>query len=229
MSKTIVSIEKVTKYFGTKDSQVAAVKEVSLEIEEGSYTVILGRSGSGKSTLLNLMAGLDKVSSGRLVVADQDLSKINSRELAKYRSKIGIIFQAYNLLPNLNTVENVLIGGWASGKNVQEKDASAILESLGLTHRVGANVKTLSGGEKQRVAIGRSLISNPEILFCDEPTGALDSTSEKQVQDILEKLHKEKKLTIVLVTHNPDFVQYADKVVKMEDGRIVSVEKTGRK
>lgn len=228
MPTNIISIKKVAKFFGPKDSQIAAVKDVDLEIEKGSYTVILGRSGSGKSTLLNLISGLDKVSSGELVVAGQNLSKMKSKELSKYRSKIGIIFQSYNLLPNLNTVENILMGGWAGGTKVTKKEAIEVSELLGLTHRLDANVKTLSGGERQRVGIGRSLMANPEILFCDEPTGALDSTSEKQVQEILQKIHKEKGLTIVLVTHNPDFTAYADKVVKMEDGKIVSIEKGGK-
>jgi putative ABC transport system ATP-binding protein len=218
-----IQITGVSKFYGTKKDLVKAVGPVSLEIEKGSLTVILGRSGSGKSTLLNLMAGLDKVTDGTLKVGDDELSRISSGNLAKYRSKVGIIFQFYNLLPNLNTVENVMMGAWAGGKKVEEQKAIDLLKQFGLEHRTTADVKTLSGGEKQRVAIARSLIGDPEILFCDEPTGALDTTSENQVRDILVDLNK-KGLTIVMVTHNPDFAQIADKVVNMKDGEIISID-----
>jgi putative ABC transport system ATP-binding protein len=218
-----IQITKVSKFYGTKKDLVKAVGPVSLDIEKGSLTVILGRSGSGKSTLLNLMAGLDKVSEGTLKVGSDEISQISSGNLAKYRSKIGIIFQFYNLLPNLNTLENVMMGGWAGGKKIEEQKAIDLLKQFGLEHRIRADVKTLSGGEKQRVAIARSLVGDPEILFCDEPTGALDTASENQVRDILVDLNK-KGLTIVMVTHNPDFAQIADKVVNMKDGEIDSIE-----
>jgi len=221
---SLIKIQAVSKYYGNKQNPIRALGPVDLQIEKGSFTVILGRSGSGKSTLLNLMAGLDKVTSGELVVGEDNLSRAKSNKLAKYRSKIGIIFQFYNLLPNLNTLENVMMGAWAGGNAVSEKEATDILTTLGLEHRITANVKTLSGGEKQRVAIARSLIGNPEILFCDEPTGALDSKSEQDVQEILFKLHKKNNLTVVLVTHNPDFVKYADKVVTMQDGSIIKID-----
>jgi putative ABC transport system ATP-binding protein len=221
---SFIQVKEVSKYFGTKQNPIKALGPVSLEIPKESFTVILGRSGSGKSTLLNLMAGLDKVSSGQMIIGEDDLSDGKSKQLAKYRSKIGIIFQSYNLLPNLSTIENVMMGAWAGGKNISEQKATKLLEEIGLTHRIKANVKTLSGGERQRVAICRSLIGDPEILFCDEPTGALDSVNEKQVQDILVDLNKSKKLTIVMVTHNPDFAQVADLVVSMKDGSIVELK-----
>jgi putative ABC transport system ATP-binding protein len=221
---TLITLKKVTKLYGTKANLVKAISEVDLEIKKGTYTVILGRSGSGKSTVLNLMAGLDKTTSGTLVVGEDDLSKASPSKLAKYRSKIGIIFQFYNLLPNLNTLENVMMGAWAGGKEIPESQATELLTKLGLGHRIKANVKTLSGGEKQRVAIARSLVGNPEILFCDEPTGALDSASEIQVQQILSDLHKKDGLTIVLVTHNPDFEKFADSVVTMQDGSVIEVK-----
>lgn len=217
---SFIQIKEVSKYFGTKQNPIKAVGPVSLEIPKESFTVILGRSGSGKSTLLNLMAGLDQVSDGTLIVGKDDLSKAKNKQLAKYRSKIGIIFQSYNLLPNLSTVENVMMGAWAGGKNLDKQKAVDLLKEIGLGHRIEANVKTLSGGERQRVAICRSLIGSPEILFCDEPTGALDSVNEKQVQDILVDLNKSKKLTIVMVTHNPDFANVADLTVTMKDGLV---------
>lgn len=221
---TIISLQKVSKYYGTTNNPIVAVKDLDLQIEKGSFTVILGRSGSGKSTLLNLISGLDKVSDGEIIINGQNLSKVSSRSLASYRAKNGIIFQSYNLLPNLNTLENVLMGSWAGGKQASEETVKKLLKDLGIEHRVNANVKTLSGGEKQRVAIARSLISDPEILFCDEPTGALDSASEKQVQEILYKLYKDRKLTIVLVTHNSDFRKFANQVIEMEDGKIAKIE-----
>ena len=220
----LISLKKVTKLYGNKQNIVKAISDIDLEIEKGTYTVILGRSGSGKSTMLNLMAGLDKTTSGTLIVGEDDLSKASPTKLAKYRAKIGIIFQFYNLLPNLNTLENVMMGAWAGGKEIPEKEAIDLLTRLGLAHRIKANVKTLSGGEKQRVAIARSLVGNPEILFCDEPTGALDSASEAQVQQILSDLHKKDGLTIVLVSHNPDFEKFADTLITMRDGSILEVK-----
>lgn len=217
-----ISVKEVSKFYGTRKNPIKALGPIDLEIHKGDFAVILGRSGSGKSTLLNLMAGLDKVTSGELVVGVDDLSKIKPQSMAKYRSKIGVIFQFYNLLPNLNTIENVMMGGWAGGKKVDTKKAENLLKKFGLEHRLNADVKTLSGGEKQRVAICRSLIGDPEILFCDEPTGALDTTNEDQVRAILADLNKE-GLTIVMVTHNPDFASIATKVVRMKDGLIQSV------
>jgi len=223
---TLISAENLTKYYGTKNDKIKAVGPVNLEIEKGSYTLILGRSGSGKSTLLNLMAGLDKPTEGVLKVGDDELNKYSGKELAKYRGKIGIIFQFYNLLPNLDTLENVLMAGWAAGKKPSPATAKQILTDLSLEHRINANVKTLSGGEKQRVAIARALLDSPDIIFCDEPTGALDSVSELQVQEILAKLHKEQGKTIVMVSHNPDFRKYADRVITMQDGEIIKSEVT---
>ena len=164
----IISVKSVNKTFNTKNDYIKALISVDLEIKKGSFTVILGRSGSGKSTLLNLIAGLDSVSSGEITVNNQLINRLNPAKLAKYRSKNGIIFQSYNLLPNLNALENVMMGAWAGGNKTTKEAGEKLLEKFSLSHRSNSNVKTLSGGEKQRVAICRSLISNPEILFCDE-------------------------------------------------------------
>ena len=166
------------------------------------------------------MSGLDQVSSGELEIEGRTLSNYSQKELAKYRGNIGMVFQSYNLLPNLNAMENILVGSWAGGGNSTEEDAKKVMEKLHLGHRLKADVKTLSGGEKQRVAICRSLMGDPQILFCDEPTGALDTENEKEVIQILHNLNKE-GLTIVMVTHNPEFKQYADKVVELSDGLVV--------
>ncbi len=217
----IIKIDNLSKNYGTKKNLIKALGPISLEINKSDFVVILGRSGSGKSTLLNLMAGLDTPTEGRIVVSHQNITHSKSGTLAKYRSKIGIIFQFYNLLPNLNVVENIQMGAWVAGNSVDSKYLDKLLEQFGLTHRRGANVKTLSGGEKQRVAIARALINKPTILFCDEPTGALDTTNEKQVELILKELNNE-GLTIVMVTHNPEFSDLANQVITMKDGLIIS-------
>jgi putative ABC transport system ATP-binding protein len=224
----IISAKNVVKKYGSKKEPIVALGPVSLDIEAKTFTVIIGRSGSGKSTFLNLMAGLDVVSEGVLEVDGLELSNASGGKLAKYRAGVGIIFQSYNLLPNLSALENVEMGVWASGKQANKQRAVELLNQFGLSHRLNANVKTLSGGEKQRVAICRSLINQPKILFCDEPTGALDSVNEKQVKEILLQLHSQ-GLTIVMVTHNPEFANYADKVVHMQDGKIESIKEVATK
>lgn len=213
----ILSLSEVTKDYGSKKSPIRALGPVDIEIQDGSFNVIVGKSGSGKSTMLNLMSGLDTATSGHIKSFNGDITKAKSKDLANYRSQNGVIFQFYNLLPNLNTIENILMGNLASGKKADTKEALSLLEKFGLLHREKANVKTLSGGEKQRVAICRALVNNPKILFCDEPTGALDTANEEAVKEILIELNKE-GLTIVMVTHNEDFVNLGSQVIKVKDG-----------
>ena len=219
MPSPLLQVKSLAKDYGPKNHRTRALGPVDFTIERGSYTVILGKSGSGKSTLLNLLAGLDQPTQGSILVNGKDIARLSSKRLAKYRSEIGIIFQFYNLLPTLNTLENVLMGGWAGGRKIEREKASQLLESLGLSHREQANVATLSGGEKQRVAIARALIGNPQILFCDEPTGALDTKNERQVKDVIKYLH-EQGITIVMVTHNEDFATDADQVIYLKDGQL---------
>jgi ABC-type lipoprotein export system ATPase subunit len=216
----IVEIKQLVRTFGTGTSKTKALGPISFTINKGEFVVITGRSGSGKSTLLNLLCGLDLATSGTLTINKKNLSNLNQTQLAEYRSTIGIIFQSYNLLPNLNTLENVLLGAWAGGQEATKSDALAILKKVNLGHRSTADVKNLSGGERQRVSIARSLIRDPDILFCDEPTGALDSHNEEVIIKILRDLNKEGK-TIVMVTHNTDFAKYADTIIHLEDGLIV--------
>jgi putative ABC transport system ATP-binding protein len=221
---SILAAVQMTKVYGTRNNPIPVLTPINLEIPKGSFTVILGRSGSGKSTLLNLLAGLDTPTKGHIEFEGRQLSR-KSNDLAKYRSSLGIIFQFYNLLPNLNTIENVLMGGWAGNTHPSPTQARNLLKQLGLEHRTNADVKTLSGGEKQRVAIARALIGNPQILFCDEPTGALDTKSELEVQHILQELHTKEGKTIVLVTHNPEFQKIATQTVQMKDGAISNIIK----
>jgi putative ABC transport system ATP-binding protein len=219
--KMIVKAHKLSKHYDYKKTRIQALGPIDFEIEAGSFNVILGRSGSGKSTLLNLLAGLDRASGGELEIYDENISGHSQKRLAKYRSKIGIIFQFYNLFPNLNCLENVLISSQLKGLKPNKEKAIKLLKEFGLGDRIYNNIKTLSGGEKQRVAICRSLISDPEILFCDEPTGALDSINENAVKDILIDLNK-KGMTIIMVTHNDEFANLADRVITLKDGQIES-------
>jgi len=222
---SLITAQEITKVYGTRKNPIKALGPVSINIEPESFTVVLGRSGSGKSTLLNLFSGLDNITQGKLEVEGLDLSKANSRDLANYRSKIGIIFQSYNLLPNLTAKENVLMGSWAGGNKATTTEAEKLLQSVGLSHRLNANIKTLSGGEKQRVAICRSLVNKPSILFCDEPTGALDTKNENQIKEYLLDLNRNEKITIFMVTHNPEFQEIANNIILMKDGLIEKVEK----
>jgi putative ABC transport system ATP-binding protein len=223
-SNNIVQVNGVGKYYGSKNNKVQILDSVNLEIKEGDFCLILGRSGSGKSTLLNLMAGLDKVSSGNIVVMGQDLTKMSQGKLSKYRGGVGIIFQNYSLLPNLNALENVLMGSWASGKKGDKTKAINMMTKFGLGQRIKAKVETLSGGEKQRTAIVRAVVDDAKILFCDEPTGALDTKNEAQIMLMLSELNQA-GTTIVCVTHNPEFKNLASLVVDMSDGKIISTER----
>jgi putative ABC transport system ATP-binding protein len=219
---SIISATNLTKNYGSGKSTVNALGPITFEIQPGSFTLILGKSGSGKSTLLNLLTGLDKPTSGELIIDKDNLHKLSAKNLSRYRSSIGIVFQFYNLLDNLNTLENILMGSWASGKKTSKSDAKTLLEEFEIAHRIKANVKTLSGGEKQRVAICRALINKPKILFCDEPTGALDSKNEKIVTNILQKL-QDSGITIVMVTHSDEFMHLASQTIYLKDGKIEKI------
>jgi putative ABC transport system ATP-binding protein len=217
---TIISAHQLTKTYGKGKDAFCALGPLDFTIEKGSFTVIIGKSGSGKSTLLNLLAGLDSITSGRLNIQNTALEKTSSKKLSQYRKKIGIIFQFYNLLPNLTAYENIAISAQVRGIHTSKPDIETLLDQFGLSHRAKSPIPVLSGGEKQRVAICRALIAKPEILFCDEPTGALDSTNEGMVRDILQDLHK-KGMTIIMVTHNDEFTKLADTVFEMHDGHII--------
>jgi putative ABC transport system ATP-binding protein len=223
MNLAIQATELSKHYKVGKNDYVRALGPINLEIPEQSFTIIIGRSGSGKSTLLNLLTGLDKPTNGELIVDGKYLSRMNRSNMAKYRSSIGIIFQQYNLLPTLTATENILMGSWAGKGGATKEDALKLLERFNLSHRADARVTTLSGGEKQRVAVCRALIAKPSILFCDEPTGALDSQNEENVRDILLDLHKD-GLTIVMVTHNLDFQDIGTQVLRLDDGLLSTLK-----
>lgn len=216
---TIITCQDVIRNYKNGQVLTTALGPVSFSVFRGEFLAIVGRSGSGKSTLLNLLTSLDKPTSGDIIVDQLYINRLKNNDLVKYRSSIGIIFQSYNLLPNLNVIDNIMLASWAANKNDNYNYAKELLKNLGISELENKNIKNLSGGEKQRVAIARSLINKPNILFCDEPTGALDSYNEKQVIEILKELNKE-GITIVMITHNHDLEKIVDRVIVLKDGKI---------
>ncbi|MFZ7119594.1 MAG: ABC transporter ATP-binding protein [Eubacteriaceae bacterium] len=225
----IVSIvlKDVSKVYKLGDIETYALKNISITIDDGEFLVILGPSGSGKSTLLNVISGLDDVTSGEIKFNNEIISNYNSKELTYFRrGNLGFIFQQYNLLQNLNVRENVEIGS-AIGKN--PLDIDEILEKVHLLSQKYKYPSQLSGGEQQRVSIARSIAKNPSILFCDEPTGALDEDTGKRILDIIQKMNEEYSTTTVVITHNPNIALMADRVIKMNSGKIEEIVKIENK
>lgn len=219
--ENVIEIENVSKIYKTGDVEQKALDCVSLNIEKGKFVVILGPSGAGKSTLLNLLGGLDQPTDGVIKVDGKDISKLSSDQLAEYRAeKVGFVFQFYNLIPTLTVFENVALTKEISAKAL---DASEILKDVGLEEHLKKFPSELSGGEQQRVSIARAIAKNPEIILCDEPTGALDSVTGVLVLKLLLKLAKERNKTIVIVTHNQNIAKMADVVIKVKNGKIDSV------
>lgn len=218
----------VNKIYKNGDVETYALRNINLEINKGELVVILGPSGSGKSTLLNVISGLDTPTNGDIYFKDELISKFNDKELTLFRRKhLSFIFQQYNLLQNLNVRENVDMGANISNNPL---DIDEIIERVGLKDHKKKYPSQLSGGQQQRVSIARSLSKNPEILFCDEPTGALDEESARDVLKLIEELNREYKTTIVLITHNAGIADMADRVIRMNSGRIIEIkENTVRK
>ena len=218
----IVKISDLVKYYYVGENVVKAVDHTDLEIERGKFTAIVGRSGSGKSTLLQIMGGLDRPDSGKVIIDGKDLFELQGNQLAVFRrKKIGFIFQDYNLIPSLNVWENVVLPMGLDGRKVNKKEVMKILEQIGLEDKVNAMPNTLSGGQKQRVAIARALVSSPAIILADEPTGNLDSKTELEVMTLLKRCVREFHQTLVMITHDETIAQMADVVVVIEDGKVV--------
>ena len=224
MAKPIIQLEDVNKEFGKGKNTVAALKDVDLEIEAGDFVAVLGPSGCGKSTLLHVMSGLEAPSSGRVLVDSVDVTLISERDLPKVRAqKIGFVFQAFLLVEHLTAYENIESVLWPRTdmtKQEQEERTLAVLREVDMLERRDHFPKQLSGGEQQRVAIGRALVNNPPILFCDEPTGNLDSKTGENILKIIAQLNRERKMTVVLVTHNQDIAKFARRTLTMKDGVI---------
>ncbi|MBX1108652.1 ABC transporter ATP-binding protein [Campylobacter coli] len=211
--KELIQIKNLSKKFG----KVKALDNINLNIYKGEWLAIMGPSGSGKSTLLNILSLMDDPSSGKYILDNEDLEQINEEQkITLRREKIGLIFQQFHLIPYLSALENVMLSQYYHS-SVDEEDAKAVLEKVGLSHRLSHLPSQLSGGEQQRVCIARVLINNPEILLADEPTGNLDEANEKIVLETLQKLKNEGK-TIVLITHNPELAKFADRTLILQHG-----------
>lgn len=213
-----LEVSNIRKSYGVGDNRVEILKGINLAIKQGTITTILGPSGSGKSTLLNVIGGLETIDSGKIVIDNNEISKLNSIGLSKYRrDTLGFIFQFYNLVPNLTVTENIEVCEYLTKAPL---DKNELIKVLGLWERRGKFPNQLSGGQQQRTAIARALIKNPKLLLCDEPTGALDYSTSKDILQLLENVNKKYGTTIIIVTHN-DAIQYmSHKVIKVRDGII---------
>lgn len=218
----ILKVENLTKIYGKDENKVIAVDNVSFSINKGDFIAIVGSSGSGKSTLLHLIGGVDKPTSGKVYIEGKDIYALDNDELAIFRRRnIGIIYQFYNLLPILNVVENITLPCELDGKNVDKTKLNELLKTLSLENRKLYLPNELSGGQQQRVAIGRALINNPAIVLADEPTGNLDSKSSEDIVNLLKTANKKNNQTIIMITHNLNIAKEADRIIKIEDGKIV--------
>ena len=219
MEKIVVN--NLVKEYGTDNNKVVANDNISFDIDEGEFVVILGPSGAGKSTLLNIIGGMDSATSGSINVFGKEIVGLNEKELTKYRREdIGFVFQFYNLIPNLTVLENVELAGQIVK---QSKPAEDILKQVGLEHRMNNFPSQISGGEQQRVAIARAIAKNPQLLLCDEPTGALDYKTGKNILNILKEYCKNEKRTVIIITHNSSIAQAADKVIEIYDAKVKKV------
>ena len=213
-----LELSDIHKSFGSGDSRIEVLKGIDMEIEEGAFVVMLGPSGSGKSTLLNIIGGIDAADSGEIRIRGERMSDMRERELTRYRrNHLGYIFQMYNLIPNLTVRENIEVGAYLSEKPLPIDE---LLETLGLTRHQNKLPNQLSGGQQQRTSIGRAIVKNPDILLCDEPTGALDYTTSKEILGLIERVNHQYGNTILMVTHNAAIAGMADVVVKLRDGAI---------
>lgn len=213
-----LEIRGIKKSFGTGDSRVNVLKGLDLNIEKGKFCVLLGPSGSGKSTLLNIIGGIDGADEGSITIEGERLEDMTEKKLSMYRRKhLGYIFQMYNLIPNLTVRENIEVGAYLSG---QPLDVDELLHTLGLYEHQRKLPNQLSGGQQQRTAIGRAIVKNPDILLCDEPTGALDYHTSKEILKLIETVNQRYGNTIIMVTHNDAIKDMADRVVKLRDGMI---------
>lgn len=219
----ILKAVNLRKVYGQGETKVIALDDVNLEVEKGEFTAIVGTSGSGKSTMLHIIGGLDNPTSGQVIVDGQDLSHMTADELTIFRRRnIGFVFQQYNLVPMLNVWENIILPVKLDGKNIEKSYIDEIVDTLGIGSKLKNMPNALSGGQQQRVAIARALASKPAILLADEPTGNLDSRTSQDVLGLLKVSSQRFHQTIVMITHNEEIAQMADRILQIEDGKIVS-------
>lgn len=222
MKEDYVKLENVSKIYGTKEVKIVAVDEISFQIAEGEFVVVVGPSGAGKTTVLNILGGMDKATSGKVWVDGKDIAKYSNKQLTSYRrDDIGFVFQFYNLVPNLTALENVELALQICSDPL---DARQVLEEVGLKDRLANFPAQLSGGEQQRVSIARALAKNPKLLLCDEPTGALDYQTGKAILKLLQDMCREKGMTVIVITHNSALAPMADRLIKIKNGKVSSME-----
>ena len=227
MAEELLSISKLKKTYLIEEVKTEALRDANFTVKTGEFVAIMGPSGSGKSTLLHLLGLLDRASEGTYTFLGKSIEAYSDRDLARVRNnEIGFVFQQFFLLPRMSVIENVMLPLSYSDvpKDAWEGKATKVLESVGLGHRINYLPTRLSGGEKQRVAIARALVTEPKVLFADEPTGNLDSVSGAQVMEIFDRLHKEGK-TVILITHDEDIATHAERLIRVKDGKVVSDEK----
>lgn len=220
MDQHYIQFQDVTKSYGTGNARINALEDVTFGIDEGEFCILLGSSGAGKTTLLNMLGGMDTVSSGEIYFHGKEVSAFKKRELVEYRRHdVGFVFQFYNLIPTLTAKENVEIAAQLCKNPIPAEEA---LSMVGLSERTANFPAQLSGGEQQRVAIARALAKNPELLLCDEPTGALDYMTGKSVLKLLHDLSRERHSTVIIITHNQAIAPMADRIIRIKSGRILS-------
>ena len=218
----ILKVENLTKIYGKGTTKVVALDNVSFSVEKGEFVAIVGASGSGKSTLLHILGGVDRPNSGKVFIDGKDIFKLDDDKLAIFRRRqIGLIYQFYNLIPILNVEENITLPLSLDNRKVDRIELNNMLNLLGLTNRRGHLPNELSGGQQQRTSIGRALITNPTLILADEPTGNLDSKNSDEIVALLKKTNKELNQTIIMITHNMEIASVADRIIKIEDGKIV--------
>ena len=224
----IIQIRKLRKVYTLSDEKVVALNSISTDIAKGEICCIFGTSGSGKSTFLNQIAGMEKPTSGSVIIGKTDITKLNEKKMVEFRRKhIGFIFQAYNLLPGLTALENVALPMMflGYGKKEREQRASQMLQNVGLGKRMNHYPTQMSGGQQQRVGIARAFVTQPKVVFADEPTGNLDTRTTAQIMKMITEMARKHQQTIVLVTHDPQMAVYADRIVTLIDGEIVKDER----
>lgn len=218
----ILKVDNLTKIYGKDSTKVVALDHVSFSVEKGEFVAIVGASGSGKSTLLHLIGGVDRPTSGKVFIDGKDIFNFNDDKLAIFRRRqVGLIYQFYNLIPILNVEENITLPLSLDNREVDKEKLNDMLKLLGLQNRKNHLPNELSGGQQQRTSIGRALITNPTIILADEPTGNLDSKSSDEIVALLKKSNKELNQTIIMITHNMEIAKVADRIIKIEDGKIV--------
>ena len=222
---SILKTDELKKYYGTGENQVRALDGVSFQVEKGEFVSVVGTSGSGKSTLLHMLGGLDRPTSGKVIIDGQDLSELTDDALCIFRRrKIGFVFQNYNLVPSLNVYENIVLPVQLDGRVPDEAFLKTIVDTLGISEKLNSLPNNLSGGQQQRVAIARALVAKPAIILADEPTGNLDSRTSQDVLGLLKISSNKFAQTIVMITHDEEIAQLADRIVRIEDGKILTRE-----